>query len=54
MPAVLTKILTNRIKVEKAKGTTDFTEIMSAMSILLAGGSITSDQYAGLETLISA
>lgn len=48
---LLTKILTNRINVEKAKETTDFTEIKSTMDILVAGGSITSDQYGALEGL---
>lgn len=54
MQTILGKILTNRINEEKAKATPDFTEITNVMNILLAGGSITSDQYAELETLITS
>lgn len=50
---LLTKILTNRINSEKAKGTTDFTEITNTMDILLAGGSITSEQYGSIMALIN-
>ena len=52
-PELLTKILTNRINAEKAKDTTDFTEIINSMDILLAGGSITTEQYEALTELIS-
>lgn len=50
---LLTKILTNRINVIKTNRETDFTEIINTMDIFLAGGSITSEQYAELKTLIS-
>jgi coenzyme F420-reducing hydrogenase gamma subunit len=49
---LLTKILTNRINTAKANGETDFTEIKNTMDIFLAGGSITSEQYATLVALI--
>lgn len=51
---LLTKILKNRINTMKVSGETDFTEVRNTMDIFLAGGSITSDQYAQLETLIVA
>lgn len=47
------KILTNRIKTAKANGITDFSEIQNSIQILLAGGSITAEQYTELESLIS-
>lgn len=50
---LLGKILINRINTEKAKGTTDFTEISNTLDIFLAGGSITSEQYTTLTSLIT-
>ena len=49
---ILTKILTNRINTEKVKGTIDFTEIINSMDVLLAGGSILTEQYEALTELI--
>ena len=54
MQTLLGKILTNRINEEKAKGTTDFTEIKNTMDIFVAGGKITTEQYTELQTLITA
>ncbi|AQS06150.1 hypothetical protein [Clostridium beijerinckii] len=51
---LLTRILNNRIKTAKANGETDFTEITTTIDIFLAGGSITSEQYATLISLISS
>lgn len=50
---LLTKILISRINTLKANGVTDFTEIKNTIDILLAGGSITSEQYSEIKDLIS-
>ena len=50
---LLGKILTNRINTAKTNGMTDFTEIQNTLDIFLAGGSITSEQYAELAGLIT-
>jgi len=47
------QILTDRINTAKVNGTTDFTEIKNSLEILLAGGSITPEQYTELEVLIT-
>jgi len=49
---VLTKILTNRINTMKVNKELDFSEIETTMNTFSAGGSITSEQYNALKTLI--
>ena len=51
---LLGKILRNRINAELKKEVKDFTTIQETMDIFLAGDKITSEQYAELQTLITA
>lgn len=53
MQEVFGRILKSRIEREKASNTLNIEEITSALNILIAGGSITAEQYGDFTEMIA-